>query len=74
MRAAELHWVVTLLASLVDARFYGDVTLSFQSGSPTLARVSQTHKPEARPFKEMTVTEYTLHQELDKFLGGQHGS
>jgi hypothetical protein len=37
--------IIELIKSLVDSRFYGKITISFEAGNITLIRKEETMKP-----------------------------
>lgn len=72
-KTEQVLWLATLLATLAQSQFYGEVTVQIQKGDITIGRVNQTVKPVVKPFKEMTAVEYKMHRDLEKILGGQNG-
>jgi hypothetical protein len=64
----QLHWLTTLISTLVQRGFYGEVTIQVQDGEVILARVGQTIKPR-KPFKQMTGVEYRLRKEQEGLYG-----
>lgn len=65
----KLDWLTTILNTLAQKGFYGEVTINFQDGEVTLARVGQTHKPPPKRFNQMTAEEYRLTKRQEGLYG-----
>lgn len=69
----HLYWAASLIATLAASEFYGEVTIQFQQGKISVARIEQTLKPDTSAYKQMTAQQYRLHQELQRLTEGKHG-
>lgn len=68
-RAQQLEWLLTMLATLGEPDFYGEVRIQFNGGQVTTLYATRSHKPAPLSHKQMTSQEYKIHQDLQRTLG-----